>query len=55
MKFSMAGQEMVTFKFRWLLNRGDHMGRFDCTLLPVWNDQSLCIIHSKIWYSKTCL
>ena len=29
MKFSMTGQENVTFKYRWLLNRGDHMGRFD--------------------------
>jgi len=26
----MTGQENVTFKYRWLLNRGDCMGRFDC-------------------------
>jgi len=32
MKFSITGQEMVTFKYRWLLNRGDHMGRFDCSM-----------------------
>ena len=33
MKFSMTGQENVTFKYRWLLNRGDHVDRFDCTFL----------------------
>jgi hypothetical protein len=27
----MTGQERVTFKYRWLLNRGDRMGMFDCT------------------------
>jgi len=31
MKFSMTGQEKVTFKYRWLLKTGDCMGRFDCT------------------------
>jgi len=30
MKFSMTGQRNVTFKYRWLLNRGDCMDRFDC-------------------------
>jgi hypothetical protein len=30
MKFSMTGQERVVFKYRWLNNRGDHMGMFDC-------------------------
>jgi hypothetical protein len=30
MKFSMSGQENLTFKYRGLLNRGDQMGRFDC-------------------------
>ena len=30
MKFSITGQEKITFKDRWLLKRGDHMGRFDC-------------------------
>ena len=30
MKFSIAGQEKITFKDRWLLKRGDHMGRFEC-------------------------
>ena len=29
MTFSTTGQEEVTFKYRWLLNRSDHMGRFD--------------------------
>jgi len=30
MKFSMTSQEKFTFKYRWLLNRGDHMGRYEC-------------------------
>jgi len=30
MKVSMTGQENVTLKYRWLLNRGDCKGRFDC-------------------------
>ena len=29
-KCSMMGQEKVAFKYRWLLNWGDCMGRFDC-------------------------
>ena len=29
MKYSITGQEKVTFQYRWLLNRGDHMDRFD--------------------------
>ena len=29
MKFSMTEQQKVTFEYRWLLNRGDHMGKFD--------------------------
>jgi len=29
MKFSTTGQEKATFKYRWLLNRGNSMGRFD--------------------------
>ena len=28
-KFSMTGQEKGDLKYRWLLNRGDIMGRFD--------------------------
>jgi len=32
MKFSMPGQENATLKYRCLLNRGDHKGRFDCTI-----------------------
>jgi len=28
----MTGQEKVIFKDGWLLNRGDHRGRFDCIL-----------------------
>ena len=31
MKCSTTGKEKVTFKYRWLLNRGDHMGRLDST------------------------
>jgi hypothetical protein len=30
MKFFIQGQEKVTSLYRWLLNRGDCMGRFDC-------------------------
>jgi hypothetical protein len=30
MKFAMTGQEKVPSKYRRLLNRGDHMGRFNC-------------------------
>ena len=30
MKFSLTGQESVTFKCMWLLNRGDRMDRHDC-------------------------
>ena len=30
MKCSMRGQEKVTFSYKWLLNRGGLMGRFDC-------------------------
>jgi hypothetical protein len=26
----MTGHKKVTFEYRWLLNREDHMGRFDC-------------------------
>jgi len=33
MKFSMTGQEKVTFLYRWLLNRGDCMGRCDCSCI----------------------
>jgi hypothetical protein len=28
--FSTTGHKKVTFKYRWLLNRGDLMGRIDC-------------------------
>jgi hypothetical protein len=37
MKFSMTGQEKVTFKYRWLLNRGDCIGRFDRTCRSLTN------------------
>jgi len=30
MKFSITGLEKITFKYRWLLNRGDCQGRLDC-------------------------
>jgi hypothetical protein len=26
---------MVTFEYRWLFNRGDYMGRFDCNCCMV--------------------
>ena len=29
MKFSMTGQKGATFKYKWLLNRGNRMDRFD--------------------------
>ena len=35
MKFSMTGQEKVTFQYMWLLNRGDCMGRLDCTDIKI--------------------
>ena len=35
MKFSMTSQEKLTFKYRWLLNRGDHMGRYQCITTPL--------------------
>jgi hypothetical protein len=28
---SITGHEMVIFKYIWMLNGGDSMGRFDCT------------------------
>jgi len=30
-KLLWKDKNRVTFKYRWLLNRGDCMGRFDCT------------------------
>ena len=33
MKFSISGQEKVTFKYRSLLNRGDHIDRFDYVIM----------------------
>ena len=30
MKFSMTGQDMVAFKYRWLLNTEAHIDRFEC-------------------------
>jgi len=36
MKFSMTRKENVTFKYRWLLNRCDHMGRLDCISLSIY-------------------
>ena len=39
MKFSLTEQEKVIFKYRWLLNRGDHIGGFDC----------LCILLIQIY------
>jgi hypothetical protein len=40
----------VTFKYKWLLNRGDHMDRFDCTLDKIYsNSQGL----NKTWDQLT--
>jgi len=38
MKLSMTGQKKVTFKYRWLFTRGDHIGRFYCiqVLNSIW-------------------
>ena len=36
-KFSMIGQEKVTFKYRLLLSRGDYMDKFDCNFIAVMN------------------
>ena len=35
MKFSIISQEKLTFKHRWLLNRGDHIGRYQCITTPL--------------------
>ena len=40
-------KKVVTFYHRWLLNRGDHMGRFDCIYL-IWHEK-----HSDI--TSTCI
>jgi len=32
----MTGQEKVNLKYRWLLNRGDRMGSFDCSCKIWW-------------------
>jgi hypothetical protein len=40
---------MVTFKYRWLLNRGDHMDQFDCNIIVVfvlgvpWNMETVSL------------
>jgi len=36
MELSMTGQEKVTFYYRWRLNRGDHLGRFDCIYIYIY-------------------
>ena len=33
---------MVTFQYRWLLNRGDHKGRFDC-ICVVYQYACVCV------------
>ena len=43
MKFSMTGREKMTFKYRWLFNGGDHMGRFDYV-------ESCCSWNSHLLY-----
>jgi len=48
MKFSTTGPEKVTFKNRWLLNRGDHMGRIDYnTNLYIYHFYEEILFHSN--------
>jgi hypothetical protein len=68
MKSSMTGQEKITLKYRWLLNRGDSMGRFDyitlTTLMSLFTEmmnwrllntgQSTIIIHNVHQFIKKC-
>ena len=37
----MTDQERVIFKYMRLLNRGDHMGMFDCVLLLLSSHKTL--------------
>jgi hypothetical protein len=43
MKFSITRQKMVTFKYKWLLNRGDRMCRFVCIFYE------LPLTHGTMW------
>jgi len=59
MKFSMTGQEKVTFKYRWLLNRCGLRCRFDYDVLMTmfWMQESFVFSKSKelmilLWYIR---
>ena len=47
MKFSMTGQERVTFKYKWLLNRGDHM--YD---EQVWLNRGDHMYDEQVWLNR---
>ena len=58
LKFSMIGQVVkMTFKYRCLLNRGDHMDRLDCNIIVVfvlgvpWNMETVSL-GCKYWDIK---
>jgi hypothetical protein len=62
MKFFITGQEKITFKDRWLIKRGDHMGRsILCSYLDgIWahtidtlQHQSLSLMSSALDHSTT--
>ena len=59
-KTVLTGQDNVTFRYRWLLDRGNHMGTFDCNVIKI---QTLNPGHTaRFWHynqkkrqhSKTC-
>ena len=51
-KFSMTGQKRVTFQYRWLLNRGDCMGRLDSSA-RFYNEP--CQNHTSFAFEQTFL
>jgi len=44
----MREQEMMNFNYRWLLDRGDHMDRFDCLF-----DTVFCLVVFRVWVQKS--
>jgi hypothetical protein len=56
MKLSMTGQEKVTFKYRWLLNRGDHHRQVLLYLQTYWLFRRVLISIPWInWYIIKCV
>ena len=45
--FLWLGKKRMTFKYRWLLNRGDHMNRFDCSSESIYHI-CLCILNITV-------